>query len=214
MAITLSRRSSPSMRRCAPTRSVLPCKCRASAGNKMAFTRELLPAPLTPVTAVRIPTGKRASMFLRLFSEAPRMTIAASEVRRALARGASMRARPERYAPVRLDGWLASSSGEPLKITRPPMCPPPRPKSTTRRVAEVVVALAHGHRRGLGDALAKRADGEALPSQPLLVARVARLLAHELSILVARGFRARLLEFSHQARNHALVAHAPGAVAL
>src|SRR5439155_16988691 len=80
------------------------------------------------------------------------------------------------------------------------------------RVAEVVVTSAHRHRRDFGDALSECADGEALRAEPLSVARVARLLAHELSILVACGFRARLLELAHQARNHALVANAPSAV--
>ena len=37
----------------------------------MPLTSELLPAPLTPVTAVKTPTGNRTSTFLRLCSRAP-----------------------------------------------------------------------------------------------------------------------------------------------
>jgi hypothetical protein len=40
----------------------------------MSLTSVLFPEPLTPVTAVSVPSGIATSMFFRLFSRAPRMT--------------------------------------------------------------------------------------------------------------------------------------------
>ena len=57
----------------------------------MSFTSVDLPDPLTPVTAVNVPSGIATSMFFRLFARAPRMTISPFDAGR-LARGSGNRA--------------------------------------------------------------------------------------------------------------------------
>jgi len=52
-----------------PEAALLLCR-RPSAGSKIPFNSELLPASLTPVTVVRMSIGKRESMAFRLFFEA------------------------------------------------------------------------------------------------------------------------------------------------
>ena len=47
------------------------CSLRASVLYRTSLTSELLPEPLTPVTAMNVPSGKATSMFLRLFWRAP-----------------------------------------------------------------------------------------------------------------------------------------------
>ncbi len=59
----------------------------------METTRVLLPAPDTPVTAVRVPRGKVTSMSLRLCSLAPRTTSLPLPLRRLS--GTSMSVRPD-----------------------------------------------------------------------------------------------------------------------
>ena len=74
-------------------------RCRgargASAGSRMPLTSELLPAPLTPVTAAKTPSGKRTSTSCRLCSRAPVTSMPRlAGARRSL--GTSMRRVPER----------------------------------------------------------------------------------------------------------------------
>ena len=98
----------------------------------MSLTSVDLPEPLTPVTAVSVPSGIATSMFFRLFARAPRMTISPFERRpprrrrrdRALAAqvGAGQRA---------VAVAAAAASGAPWKITWPPCSPAPGPRSTT-----------------------------------------------------------------------------------
>src|SRR5262249_53333271 len=47
---------------------------RASVLYSISWTRELLPDPLTPVTAINEPSGNRTSMFFKLFWRAPLTT--------------------------------------------------------------------------------------------------------------------------------------------
>ena len=81
----------------------------------MPLTSELLPAPLTPVTAVSTPSGMRTSIPRRLCSRAFFTVIHARGSRRVC--GVSMRRLPDRYCPVRLS-LFASASGDPSKVTR------------------------------------------------------------------------------------------------
>src|SRR6266852_1763228 len=76
----------------------------------MSLTSVLLPDPLTPATQISSPSGKYTSIFLRLFSVAPRTTsIEPFPVRRPL--GSGMLRSPRRYAPVidSLDSRMSSS---------------------------------------------------------------------------------------------------------
>ena len=95
----------------------------------MPLTSELLPAPLTPVTHAKTPSGSFTSTSFRLCSFAPSTSMNPLGVRRAL--GTSMRLRPERKAPVMLLGFASISAGVPWAVTLPPRCPAPGPKSTT-----------------------------------------------------------------------------------
>jgi hypothetical protein len=64
------------------------------AGRRMPLTSELLPAPLTPVTASSTPSGKLTSTFLRLCSAAPLTSTAPRGLRRW--GGTAMALRPDR----------------------------------------------------------------------------------------------------------------------
>src|SRR5512142_1642827 len=82
MSMTLSMRSTPTSALCAPTGSVEPWSLRRSAGWRMWLMRLDLPAPETPVTAQRTPSGKATSTFFRLFSRAPLTSMKPTGARR------------------------------------------------------------------------------------------------------------------------------------
>src|SRR5262245_19515019 len=71
MSITLSIWLAPRISRWRPIRSVESWSTRRRAGWRMWLMRLDLPAPETPVTAQRTPSGKATSMPFRLFSAAP-----------------------------------------------------------------------------------------------------------------------------------------------
>jgi hypothetical protein len=61
----------------------------------MSLTSVDLPEPLTPVTAVKVPSGIATSMFFKLFARAPRMTISPFDAGR-LADGVGIERSPRR----------------------------------------------------------------------------------------------------------------------
>jgi hypothetical protein len=65
----------------------------------MSLTSVDFPEPLTPVTAVRTPSGIVTSMFFRLLARAPRMTSSPFRAGRRLL-GVGISRVPMRYAPV------------------------------------------------------------------------------------------------------------------
>ncbi len=76
-------------------------------------------------------------MSRRLFSLAPQHLERAARLCGA-ATGTSMRARPERYAPVSDFGFFASDAGVPACTMRPPWTPAPGPKSITQSASRIV----------------------------------------------------------------------------
>ncbi len=73
MFITLSICSTPFIALCRPGGFLdLYIDC-IKPFNKISLTSVDLPEPETPVTATKQPKGKSTSMFLRLFSRAPKM---------------------------------------------------------------------------------------------------------------------------------------------
>src|SRR6266576_2027896 len=71
MSMTLSMRSTPSIRSCAPGRSFAREMICARRRYRISFTSVLFPEPDTPVTATNCPSGMRTSMSLRLCARAP-----------------------------------------------------------------------------------------------------------------------------------------------
>ena len=63
MTIIFEKFSAPRISSCAPGRSLEPYHWRNSARRMMSSTSVLLPEPLTPVTHVSVPIGKRAVRF-------------------------------------------------------------------------------------------------------------------------------------------------------
>ena len=95
----------------------------------MSLTSVDLPEPLTPVTAVSMPSGIATSMFFRLFARAPRIDDLALARAGRRAVGVAIARSPRRYAPVSEPWPFASSSpGVPWKITWPPCSPAPGPE--------------------------------------------------------------------------------------
>ena len=94
------------------------------------MTSVLLPEPDTPVTQVKIPSGKSTVTFLRLWCVAP-TTVRLPPLARRRVAGTAIVSRPDRYAPVRERGWAAISAGVPSATTLPPSSPAPGPRSTT-----------------------------------------------------------------------------------
>ena len=82
---------------------------------RISLTRELLPLPDTPVTQQSTPSGKDASMFLRLLARAP-FTVSQPLGLRCAAGSGTLRA-PERYCPVREAGFAMTSAGVPQATT-------------------------------------------------------------------------------------------------
>ena len=100
----------------------------------MSLTSVDLPEPLTPVTAVSTPSGMLTSMFFRLFSRAPRMTISPLQRRAAGTVGVGDRARAGQIRAGQRRSAVAvhqQSAGVPWKITWPPCSPAPGPRSMT-----------------------------------------------------------------------------------
>ena len=96
-----------------------------------------LPEPETPVTAVKVPSGKRTSRSLRLCSRAPRTTRALPlPERRSLGTG-TVRS-PRRKAPVMERGSARMASSGPLAMTSPPCSPAAGPMSTTQSATRMV----------------------------------------------------------------------------
>jgi hypothetical protein len=85
----------------------------------MSLTSVDFPEPLTPVTAMKTPSGMVTSRFLRLFCRAPRMTSLFSPIGRRIA-GTSIAASPRRYFAVSDDGNVLICSSVPSATTSPP----------------------------------------------------------------------------------------------
>src|SRR3954447_15672760 len=85
----------------------------------MSFTSVDLPEPLTPVTAMKTPSGNVTSMFLRLFCVAPRITSSFSPSGRRCA-GTSIFTSPRRYFAVNDNGNVITCSSEPSATISPP----------------------------------------------------------------------------------------------
>ena len=92
------------------------------------MTSELLPEPDTPVTHVTTPSGISTSIFLRLFSLAPRTFNQPVGLR--LVAGTGILIFPLRYAPVIDSGHAIISLAVPTATTSPPFLPAPGPIST------------------------------------------------------------------------------------
>ena len=128
MFTTLSKNSMPSMPPHLPGRVFMRFSSAPSFLKRISLTRDDFPLPETPVTTVKVPRGKETSMFLRLFSRAPR-TVRNFPFPCRLRAGTSMRLRPLRYCPVRELGSAMTSSGVPAETTSPPWTPAPGPMS-------------------------------------------------------------------------------------
>src|SRR6266446_5335504 len=91
------------------------CSFRARVLYKISWTSELLPDPLTPVTAIRVPRGNETSRFFRLFCRAPLIVKVTGCPLFAILRlvGTGMACRPERYFPVRDRDERMTSGGGP-----------------------------------------------------------------------------------------------------
>ena len=95
----------------------------------ISFISEDLPLPDTPVTHTIFPSGISTSMFLRLFSLAPRITrLLPFPARRDAGTGICFF--PLRYCPVADSGHAQISSMLPAATTLPPFTPAPGPIST------------------------------------------------------------------------------------
>ena len=97
-------------------------------GNKIRFMSELLPLPETPVTAVNTPVGIFTSMFFKLFSLAPLISIKSFGLRRVS--GTSILSSPRKnFAVIDLLLFFTSST-VPAATISPPLTPAYGPTST------------------------------------------------------------------------------------
>ena len=134
--------STPRISSCAPGIVLARCSRRANALYSTSSISELLPPPLTPVTAVSTPKGIRAVTFCRLFWRAPTISSqsigtpvkrcqdwpsGANSTRRLV--GTGMAFLPPRYGPVTEPRRLAIWPGVPAATIWPPFLPAPGPKS-------------------------------------------------------------------------------------
>ena len=103
----------------------------------MPFTSVDLPAPETPVTATRHPSGNSTSTSLRLFSAAP-ISLTLLPLPRRRCDGTSILRRPARYAPVTDRSAFITSRGAPEATISPPSSPAPGPKSTIQSASSMV----------------------------------------------------------------------------
>ena len=95
----------------------------------MSVISDDLPEPLTPDTAVKVPSGIETSMFFRLFALAPLITsfLPLPALR---FRGTAISRSPRRNAPVSELGLLITSSTVPAATISPPCSPAAGPMST------------------------------------------------------------------------------------
>ena len=141
MSITLSIASRPSSPAIAPGLRRAPCKLFAPAlACNRSFTSVLLPDPETPVTQIRVPRGKPASIPRRLCSVAPR-THSVSPFPARRWDGIGIALRPLRYAPVIDPSCSMIAEGGPAATTLPPASP------ATRSHIDDVVGCPHGRFR-------------------------------------------------------------------
>jgi hypothetical protein len=119
MSITLSRNSMPNMKSNFPARVFAPLSSAASALYTTSLTKEDLPLPETPVTAVIIPSGIEIVRFLRLFSPAP-VIVKALPLPFLLERGTGIFLEPLRYFPVMEFSHDIISSAVPAHTISPP----------------------------------------------------------------------------------------------
>ncbi len=97
--------------------------------HNISFINELLPEPDTPVMQHNIPRGILTSIFLRLFSLAPLISINLSSGFLLLS-GTSIFFLPLRYCPVIESSHFFISSSVPQATTSPPCIPAPGPISS------------------------------------------------------------------------------------
>ena len=103
----------------------------------ISFMSEDLPLPDTPVTTTSSPSGISTSIFLRLFSHAPRMIRLLPFPALRLS-GTGINFFPLRYCPV-IDSVQAQiSSAVPAATILPPLTPAPGPTSTIQSAARIV----------------------------------------------------------------------------
>ena len=129
--MTLSTLSTPSISSCAPGNASVPLNWRCKDGAKILDTREDLPEPETPVTAVKHPNGNSTSMLARLFCLAP-ITLRWPFVGVVLSSGTGIERLPERYAPVIESLALITCFGVPFATIWPPSNPAPGPRSQSQ----------------------------------------------------------------------------------
>ena len=138
MTIALSNCLTPSILSWSPGTVCARCRRAVNSLATMSLTSVDLPLPLTPVTSVITPNGNSTSIFLRLFSLAPRTTSlrSFSTARRFL--GTDIFSAPDKYRPVILAGFCATSAGVPAATISPPCTPAPGPTSTKKSAAAIV----------------------------------------------------------------------------
>ena len=129
MSIILSRYSVPLISLYAPGLTLAWFSSEARARYSIIFTRDDFPLPDTPVTQLKASRGNLTSRFLRLFSEAPRISRNLPfPVLRVL--GTGINCFPLRYWPVMDSSQSRISLGVPAKTIFPPWTPAPGPTST------------------------------------------------------------------------------------
>src|SRR5690606_36674956 len=96
---------------------------RDAALNSVSIRNVDLPPPDTPVTHVKVPSGKPAVTFFRLLPRAPTTLIFLPLVPGRRSAGTAIPISPERYWPVRDFGLAITSAGVPWAITSPPWTP-------------------------------------------------------------------------------------------
>ena len=104
------------------------------------MTSDDLPEPDTPVTPMNVPSGNATSTLLRLFSVAPRTTIASPlPGRRSAGIGIMLRAgQVLRRSASR--GCAITSAGVPSATTSPPCSPAPGPMSMSQSAARIIAS--------------------------------------------------------------------------
>ena len=136
-AITLSTYSSPSIFSHLPGLALLRFFSEARVLYSTSLISEDLPLPETPVTQISFPRGISTSMFLRLFSLAPRIQMLRPLPALRLS-GSGMRFLPLKYCPVTDSSQAQMSSTVPAQTTRPPLMPAPGPMSITWSASRMV----------------------------------------------------------------------------
>ena len=122
---------------CLPGTNRAPFRSRAITLNKTSLTRVDLPDPLTPVTAIMVPSGKSTVTLRRLCSAAPCTVITRSDTGRRTI-GTSIARAPDKYCPVIDAGSASKSARVPLTTISPPCSPAPGPMSTIQSAVRIV----------------------------------------------------------------------------